>query len=234
MNLNITIKYGGDGSTSQINDVPSACTISKLKKIVAQINKMENTVPIRLVQRGMILLDNQKIGDLYLNNEKSLTIYATGIPGKIHKSTSSNVNLRTPGQLNTPIVNNNANDLQNQKPPIVDRVKDFINQNKKGLIMSISIIILTFSLAYAGIERNGTKIPRPKTYFSSGIHSLMNGQISKEGSLLIFGAVLFLVWIAYIIKKIGFDSFKKCTILFFLSLLPNFDVESFRNEHNLR
>lgn len=228
MSINITIKYGGDGTTSQVNDVPSSCTIGKLKKIVAQINKMENSTSIRLVQRGKILQDTQKIESLYLNNQNSLTIYATGIPGKVHKVKSPEIQLRSPGQLNTPL------NLQNQKEPFIDRIKNFANQNRRGLIMALSLVVLTFALAFAGIDREATKIPRPKTYLSNGIQSLIKGQISLGGALLLIMIALFFIWILYIIKRVGINVFLKCIILFFKSLLPTFDVESFRNENNLR
>lgn len=227
MNLNITIKYGGDGTTSQVNDVPSSCTIGKLKKIVAQINKMENTTPIRLVQRGKILQDAQKIENLYLNNQNSLTIYATGIPGKVHKTESPEIQLRSPGQLNTPF------NPQAQKETIFNKLKNFANENQRGLIMALSLIVLTFALAFAGIDRDSKKMPRPTTYFPNVIQSLAKGQISKGGAILLGIAALIIFWILHIIKRVGISVFMNCVILFFKSILPTFDVESFRNNNNL-
>lgn len=225
MNLNITIKYGGDGTTSQINDVPSSCTISKLKKIVAQINKMENSTSIRLVQRGKILQDTQKIENLYLNNQNSLTIYATGIPGKVHKTETPQINLRSPGQLNTPL------NIQNPKVSFVEKIKNFANENKKGLIMLGVILVLTIALALAGLNSDATRIPRPKTRLPN--ISLTKGEIDKGGMFLLTIILLFIVWLAYTIKRVGVQTVLNCILLFFKSLLPTFDVASFRREHDL-
>jgi hypothetical protein len=83
MTLTVQVIYGADRSTSRIDSVPPTTPLLILKQMLAKINQMATPDSIRLVQRGVILDDDQLLSSLSLSGNSLVTIYATGIPTKV-------------------------------------------------------------------------------------------------------------------------------------------------------
>lgn len=225
MKVTINLKYAGDGSVNYLKDVPSDCTILQLKAIVAKMNKMETTDSIRLVQRGKILENDQQIGSLYLKNNNEMTIYAAGIPGKVHKKAEP-IETRQGVRPTTPIPNNTR--------LFIRKANEFLEEHKKGILMIIIIMSLTLLLAIFSVSTISADMPKRQVPgFFNDIKALFHGEFRFRAILKLLLLIMPIILMHRIVKKAGAQVVINCTLLFFKSLMPTFDVNDFRASHNV-
>ncbi|OHT16520.1 hypothetical protein TRFO_13097 [Tritrichomonas foetus] len=216
MTVTLNIKYAGDGSSALINAVPSDSTIEKTKKLIAKANKMTSVESIRIIQRGKILYDDQKLENLIPGPNNTIVLYVTGIPGKVHKPITNNNNQQNiqfrAGNIFNPI----------KRRSLVNELKNKIIENQKGLLMLGALVIGTLAFAFMSLERSSTRFPN-----SSNKPESMSRLTKLLISVVVFGGVAFGL---ALINRVEISVIKKCAVLFFMSILPTFDVEAFMRE----
>jgi hypothetical protein len=83
MTVTVKVIYAADRSFSEVEGIPTTSTVGKLKELIARINKMSSTDPIRLVQGGIVLDNATRIGALTQSgNARPVVVYATGVANK--------------------------------------------------------------------------------------------------------------------------------------------------------
>lgn len=203
MQVCLNVIYGSDRSQSKIENVPTTCDIKGIKEIIQKINKMSGIETIKIVQRGEILDNNRTLNTLVSDGNNQITVYATGIPNKTRKRTSSN------------------NEQNLRKENIYEKIKGKIKtkQTLKVLGMCLGIIGITVYFAVMSTKSDNV-IPIAKI---------------PVRSFLMFLASLFIIgiFIAYqALKKGDLSLLKKCAINFVKVLLPNFNMNNFKEENN--
>ncbi|KAK8886943.1 hypothetical protein M9Y10_037978 [Tritrichomonas musculus] len=219
MTLTVKIIYAKDKSSTKIGSVPLTCTILKIKDILKQINKMSSSKSIRVVYRGRILPDDLSIGALIADEQQEITLYVSGIP-----PISSNPQ------------NANTKQSKNNKPSGYDKTNDNHDHKKQGNLLCSKYLFLFIFLAVLFIF---SFFLIKLVYFDPSKYGLPESDVklncSKEAVLygiLFFDLVVVLILII-IFAHIDFSALLKYIYLFFVSMLPIWDINEYRQNHGL-
>lgn len=204
MNIDVIIVYAKDKSSTKINSVPLSCPISKIKDIIMKVNKMSSSNTIRVVYRGKILQDELLLSNIVTNEQKEITLYASGVT-----------------------ILNSKSQIQNTKDNSKEK-KTGNSKKKLNLVILFFLLSFVYFISFMIIKLvyfDPTKYGFQDVKLQCSQKSVFYG--------IIFFDVLISIFFIFLSIRVNFISFFRYAYLFLISFLPFFDINEYRREHRL-
>lgn len=220
--MTVCIKFicVGDKFTFKIENVPFTATVGQVINKVSQLNKMVDDSKIRLINKGHILQRHIQLSSIVLDEPGQLIMFVDGIPGhEFKKKAQEEVSEKPKAPNSSPLPTTpfQAKTATSQKP-----------HKPKLRLFAILFYILVILATIMNVLAVSMEIA-PDGSFSFQFDFSIIYKLILIGFVVAFtGHIIFII-----LSTGGVSLLKECFKAFFVSFLPNWDENAFKQEHGI-